>query len=218
MALIIHCPACERRVRVPDDLLGTMVRCPTCNGTFEAKPDGPPAAASDAKAEQPAGAPVEPSPEEDYRPWEHGDIRRDWEPHRGTLVMTLGILSVAIFGCPYLGIISLGLGIAAWVMGRRDLMKMSDNVMDPAGEGYTKAGWVLGIVGTCLGSLATLGCILYIGFLATMMTFVSRTPPPAPQAPVVTPAPPPPAAPPNFKGPLQAPDADKPPEDPKEKD
>jgi predicted Zn finger-like uncharacterized protein len=217
MAHIIHCPACDRRVRVPDELLGTEVRCPSCNGTFEARADGP--KPSDA-AQEPEGAaisPIEAREEEDYRPWEHGDIRRDWEPHRGNLVMTLGILAVAVFAC--FGPFSLILGIIAWVMGRKDLKKMADNVMDPAGEGYTRAGWILGIVGTCLGGLATVGCVLYIGLILTMGMVMSKSPPPGPPAaPTVTPAPAPPPSLPQKKAALPRAEPDKPAKDPDEKD
>jgi hypothetical protein len=190
---------------VPDELLGTMVRCPTCNGTFEAQANAspPPADAEGRETVQPTGPAGE---GEDYRPWEHGAIRRDWESHRGTLIMTLGILSLVIVGCPYVAPIALGLGIAAWVLGRRDLKKMKDNVMDPQGEGYTKAGWVLGIVGTGISSLWTVGCLLYLAFVLTMVSVFQTAPPTA----VPTPATPPPGQmpppPPPVEGPAKPPD------------
>ena len=34
MAILIQCPACTKRLRVPDDLLGKMVKCPTCQTQF----------------------------------------------------------------------------------------------------------------------------------------------------------------------------------------
>src|SRR5262245_29938882 len=36
MAAIMDCPICARPLRIPDDLFGDMVRCPTCGGTFAA--------------------------------------------------------------------------------------------------------------------------------------------------------------------------------------
>jgi predicted Zn finger-like uncharacterized protein len=36
MPEIIRCPSCERQVRVPDQLLGKLVKCPTCGTTFTA--------------------------------------------------------------------------------------------------------------------------------------------------------------------------------------
>jgi predicted Zn finger-like uncharacterized protein len=34
MPIIVQCPACGRKLRVPDDLLGKQVKCPGCGGTF----------------------------------------------------------------------------------------------------------------------------------------------------------------------------------------
>src|SRR5260370_20065482 len=47
MPEIVKCPDCKRRVRVPDDLLGKTVRCPSCQVTFtaqagDAEPPPPP--------------------------------------------------------------------------------------------------------------------------------------------------------------------------------
>src|SRR5215471_2935670 len=36
MSTIVDCPSCNRKLRVPDDLLGKKVKCPTCSGTFDA--------------------------------------------------------------------------------------------------------------------------------------------------------------------------------------
>src|SRR5947208_3128743 len=32
----VKCPDCDRTLRVPDDLLGKFVRCPSCKATFTA--------------------------------------------------------------------------------------------------------------------------------------------------------------------------------------
>jgi hypothetical protein len=37
MALVVDCPSCTRKLRLPDDLLGRTVRCAHCAETFEAK-------------------------------------------------------------------------------------------------------------------------------------------------------------------------------------
>jgi len=70
------------------------------------------------------------------------------QPHRGTLILILGIAS--FFCCPLIG-------IAAWVMGNSDLKAMAEGRMDPAGEGLTKAGKIIGIVTLALGVLAAIG-------------------------------------------------------------
>src|SRR5216683_2170695 len=45
---IIDCPACSRKLRVPGELLGRQVRCPTCEHQFQAAaaPGAPPAETS----------------------------------------------------------------------------------------------------------------------------------------------------------------------------
>jgi hypothetical protein len=63
------------------------------------------------------------------------------KPHRGTLILVLGILSLVVCG---------PLGIAAWVMGSGDMKEMDAGTMDPAGRGTTQAGKICGIIGTIL--------------------------------------------------------------------
>ena len=236
--MIIDRPSCGRKLRVPDDLLGKPVKCPTCEHAFQATtahdpappPPTPgaaiaPAAAGDEhtaafgpEAHRPTGEAddvrpcpscgeridkdaarcrfcgedVEDGQEEDDRPWDDSRRfrgRRDAEPHRGTLILVLGILSIVLFAL--CGPVGLPLGIAAWVMGRRDLVKMRENRMDREGEGLTQAGWICGIIGTILDSLSLLCLLVYFGFIFTMIGSVRRAPPapPAPVRPVPAPAP-----------------------------
>jgi hypothetical protein len=37
--VILNCPRCQRQLRVPDTMFGTMVRCPSCGLTFTAPTD-----------------------------------------------------------------------------------------------------------------------------------------------------------------------------------
>jgi predicted Zn finger-like uncharacterized protein len=229
--MIIDCPSCGRKLRVPDDLLGKAVKCPTCEHLFEAplapgqampssvsspaaNPGFSPAparsesaaplgseglAASDQDADlqrcpscgerndpnaarcRVCGEELKPAESEADRPWEPTRAiprRRDAEPHRGTLILVLGILSIVmVLLC---GIVGLPLGIAAWVMGRRDLVKMRQNMMDREGEDLTQAGWICGIIGTVLDALWLLGCLVYIGIVITVASSMRRMPPPVP--------------------------------------
>ncbi len=78
------------------------------------------------------------------------------QPHRATLILVLGILSIVIcFIC----------GIVAWVMGNADLKAMDAGTMDPSGRGMTQAGKIIGIVGTILGAIGVLGAIVWIIFV-----------------------------------------------------
>jgi hypothetical protein len=115
------------------------------------------------------------------------------------MVLILGIVSIvcaavggAVFCCWPVGLVMVavgfGTGIPAWVMGHRDLAKMTTGVMDPHGRGTTQGGWICGIIGTVLNIIsllvaASFGVIMLIG----MMT----APPPAPPGPAPAPAPPP---------------------------
>jgi hypothetical protein len=63
MPEIINCPQCERKLRVPDNLLGQQVKCPTCSVTFTAAAaplEPPPPPPGEALAPPPR--PPEPAP------------------------------------------------------------------------------------------------------------------------------------------------------------
>ncbi len=62
------------------------------------------------------------------------------EPDRGNLIFIFGILSILAVG-PIIG-------IAAWVVGYRDLKKIRAGVLPASEERLTKAGMILGIIGT----------------------------------------------------------------------
>jgi predicted Zn finger-like uncharacterized protein len=283
MATIVDCPSCNRKLRVPDELLGKKVKCPTCSGTFDAvaAPVSSPSASSAGSVEpqfslgeksapvssdpispappgsslpsESSGIPepeqetllhdpsksataedLEPCPycgekiakdatrctfcgeeldEEDKgdRPWDQGyrpyrDVRRDSEPHRGTLILTLGIVSIVTAWL--LGPIGLVVGIITWFMGQRDLKKMKANVMDPQGLGSTQAGWICGIIGTAFGSLTTLCCVGYMVMVFGMMASVGKMSTPPPTVRPATPAAP--ARPPPAQKKMKAPAKEKP--------
>ncbi len=78
-------------------------------------------------------------------------------PHRGGLVLALGVISWVI-GCPVFG-------ICAWVMGSSDLREMRLGRMDPSGQGLTQAGQILGMVHAllCVLGVAIVMFIILIG-------------------------------------------------------
>ena len=84
------------------------------------------------------------------------------KPHRGTLVLVLGILSLVVCA---------PLGIAAWVMGNGDLKQMDAGAMDPTGRSLTNAGRICGIIGTILFALYILAIIALfaLGFLGAVL-------------------------------------------------
>jgi hypothetical protein len=117
---------------------------------------------------------------EEERPWEAGryrrPVRRDCEPHRGTLILVFGVLSLVLMGCGAMtmglaALVGLVFGIIAWIMGKKDLEKMRTGTMDPEGQGLTQAGWICGIIGTILDSLVVFGCVAYIVLLVCATAF-----------------------------------------------
>ncbi len=72
------------------------------------------------------------------------------KPHRGTLVLVLGILGIAC--CMICGII-------AWVMGNNDLKEMDAGIMDPEGKSITQAGKICGMVSV---GLQILGLLIWV--------------------------------------------------------
>jgi hypothetical protein len=130
----------------------------------------------------PAPPPVA-DPEQDF------GLRRDLDPHRGPLILVLGIVSLVMLG--FLPPAGIPFGIAAWLMGRNDLKKIRARTMDPEGESKTNAGRLCGLVGTIISSVLTL---FLCGFYALLFGMViSFGPGPGPRA---TPVPPPVTSPP----------------------
>jgi len=77
------------------------------------------------------------------------------KPHRGTLILVLGILGLIVCG---------PLGIAAWIMGSSDLKEMSAGTMDPSGRGNTSAGQICGMIATILMIIGLIGVAMFFMF------------------------------------------------------
>lgn len=73
------------------------------------------------------------------------------KPHRGTLILILGILGLVMCG--------IFTGIPAWIMGKNDLKAMAAGDMDPAGQSLTNVGKILGIISVALSALFVVGGI-----------------------------------------------------------
>ena len=71
-------------------------------------------------------------------------------PHRGAMVLVLGILGLVC--CVICGII-------AWVMGNNDLRDMDAGRMDPTGRGLTQAGKICGMISVIL---AIVGIVIWL--------------------------------------------------------
>jgi hypothetical protein len=180
MAEIISCPQCARKLRAPDDLLGRPVKCPTCGTTFTAELPRPPAAPIPVREEdrpgreerRPPGRPAGRYDDRDEDDRDEDDRsplgpppsarsrrgpRRDAVPHRGPLILVLGILSLVFCWTWLMPIV---LGPIAWIMGHNDLREMRAGRMDPDGQGMTNAGMICGVISTILGALGVVWCLL----------------------------------------------------------
>jgi len=170
MQEIIHCPSCQRKLQVPESLVGQDVQCPTCSATFTASmggpapvaPPAPPPAAAEEKPYYDVDREAPRRREPDRRSRDDYDVdyddrprrprRRDLLPHRGSTVLTLGILSLVLCG-PVLGPI-------AWIMGNQDMIEIRAGRMDPEGESPTNAGRICGMIATILGIIGlVIGCL-----------------------------------------------------------
>jgi Zn-finger nucleic acid-binding protein len=139
-------PADDARDRVP---------CPFCKRPIRDDAERCPACRADLRS---------------VRPRHFTEPRRDYEPHRGPLISTLGTVSILIGMLGLCGVaalplvlaavIGLSFGVAAWVMGHGDLEQMANHQMDPAGQESTATGQTNGIVGTVLGAVGILGGLL----------------------------------------------------------
>jgi len=180
MSETVTCPSCDRPLRVPDDLLGHQVKCPACASTFTANAAGP-APRDDPEPDRPRRRSDhfarrdedEPRPrraaarrddyedEDEDRPRRggRGVSRRNLAPHRGGMILGLGIAS--LFFMP------LVLGPIAWLMGNADLKEIRAGRMDPEGESQTNTGRICGMISTLLGAVVMVGCCsIYLIFVA----------------------------------------------------
>jgi len=172
MAEIVACPKCQRQLQVPESYLGQTVQCPECQHQFEAIATSgavqtvvpiPVGISSKRKTEEPDEPEDRPrrrrrfdeeDEDDDYRPISR---RRNYSPHRGSLIFTLGILS--IFVMPLI------LGTVAWVLGNADLRAIHNGDMDPEGESQTRTGRNIGMVMVCLHVALLVFVVLFFAIM-----------------------------------------------------
>jgi hypothetical protein len=157
------------------------MRCPACQQTFTPEhAEDPVVDLTDddlvpppARPEPFAGLADDRSDPEDDRPprrrsrrrWDDEDGDRYRQPHRGGLILTLGILGLVFF--PAL-VISLILNIVALCLANSDLREMAYGNMDPGGRGSTVAGKTCAIIGIVLTSVAfPLLCLLRLALIGS---------------------------------------------------
>jgi hypothetical protein len=77
------------------------------------------------------------------------------KPHRGVLVLVMGILAIVFNVCFIPGVLAI-------IFGNQDLREMDAGAMDPTGRGMTQAGRICGIIGTVLTAAWALFYLLFI--------------------------------------------------------
>lgn len=90
----------------------------------------------------------------DERPWEEaGQLRRDFEPHRGPNLQLLGLASLVCgaLGCLCIpALIGLPLGVVIALMAHRDVNQMKAGLMDAEGMKQTLKAQTYGALGALL--------------------------------------------------------------------
>jgi hypothetical protein len=97
--------------------------------------------------------------EDKDRPRRRTSRSRDCEPHRGSMIMVMGILSFFVAG--------LILGPITWILGRSDLKKMREGTMDPEGESQTRTGVLCAMISTIIHGVG-----LVIGLIIAVLMIV----------------------------------------------
>jgi DNA-directed RNA polymerase subunit M/transcription elongation factor TFIIS len=176
------CPGCQAKLTVARGDIGLDVECPYCKTVYKAAKAGGSSAVIRTDRPSKRSAPVE--DDEDDRPSrrrrrdedddedDRASQRRDrsdddddrprkkrrsrnYEPHRGGMVLAFGIIS--FFVCAPI------FGPMAMIMGGNDLKKIDAGRMDPEGRSMTQIGRILGIIATVLFVLAILFyCVIIV--------------------------------------------------------
>ncbi|HEY5890697.1 MAG TPA: DUF4190 domain-containing protein [Acidimicrobiia bacterium] len=84
------------------------------------------------------------------------------EESQATTILVIGILSLVCSCFP--------LGIAAWIMGNKEIAAIDAGMRNPQNRQTANAGRIIGIIATVLGSI---GIILLIIWALVGITFVS---------------------------------------------
>lgn len=191
MGDIITCANCQRSLQVPENFLGQKVQCPDCGHTFVATGSSanvqPKSASPPPLPPRDSDRPVRrrrlDDDDEEFVPrrsrrdrfgedMDNDDdddgygsirkVRRRYPPHRGGLIMALGLISL-IGG--WLFCLPVVVGPVAWILGQIDLRAIREGRMDPAGESMVRTGQVCGIISTIilLLSVVVIGCLILTG-------------------------------------------------------
>ena len=160
MPIEVSCFQCGALLRVGDEHAGKKARCPNCE-TVNSIPEAGEAAADAPYAQVGYGA-SQPGHPQQLQPPGFGAQGNYALPNRGGLIFALGLISLLICCIP---------GFFAFFMGREDLKKMKDGIMDPTGQGMTQAGMILGAISVTINALTLIGYTIFFGVMAANGNF-----------------------------------------------
>lgn len=160
----MNCVSCRREIADASNF------CPYCGSTQGAAPASPPPS-----GETPFGGVRAPAPQGTYsQGGQPGGAPIAGASQRATMAMILAIGSlVGNFMCCWCyglgGMLGIGLGITAFIMGRNELEDIAAGFSSPAGQSNANLGKTLGLVGAILGALFL---VIGLGFL--LLVFVTE--------------------------------------------
>lgn len=179
MPVTITCPHCRKQLQMQEAHLGKQVRCPACQKAFAAEaseeevPDvrvfevpeerSPVAARASKRREEEGSLDFTEKSKSRGRSGEAADRK----PHRGALILVLGLLGFFLAGCPLAGWI---LGGLAMKMGAKDVYEMAFGRMDRSGQGMTQVGKIFGMVTVVLSSIS--GIFLFVRVVMLVVHFM----------------------------------------------
>ena len=107
----------------------------------------------------------------DYNNNNYNNNNRQEQIPNGTTVLVLGICSI-VLTCLLVGLI---LGIIGLVIGNKSKKIYAENPGRYEGFGTLNAGWVMSIVGVCLGGLYWMYFMVYIVILGSTLATIFGT-------------------------------------------
>jgi hypothetical protein len=143
MPVVIVCPACQQKARVPEAMLGQSVKCPACGATFPAPADG--------SAATPAGP--SPAPPEPVRPLPADpDSLRAVRVGTGVQIIALGLYAAAL-GL-FLFLFMMTVAATSGMGGRGRAASVVPAIVTTVAALLLAASGLSGIVGASLSALA----------------------------------------------------------------
>ncbi|MFT5300836.1 MAG: phage FluMu protein Com [Mariniblastus sp.] len=174
MTIEFTCQHCNTLLRVPKEHAGKQARCPQCQELNVVQPDSQPDSQPVVFTSGPTSSPT--AGQAPYAPNPYaggqggvlppGRMQGYATPHRGGLVLALGIASIC---CNVMGVP----GVMAWIFGRNDLKAMDAGLMDPEGRGLTQTGMIIGMVMSILALIGIAITICYILFFIILVAGVA---------------------------------------------